>query len=108
VRIISLDQLRYEQRIVELERDLATPDAHLYFAVFRQQPAQLGHGFRRNDDVRLVTLRKFQLDVDHRESPAISRNEGELVFLETEEQPVQDVARLVGRDRVGSFPQSIA
>src|SRR5205807_5616323 len=38
---------------------------------------------------------------------SVRRDERELVFFQTEEQPIQNVTRFISRDRVGSFPQTI-
>ena len=108
VRIISFDQFRNQQRVVQIERDLAAADADLHVAFVGQEALQFRHRFGRDDDVGFVAARKFELDVDHREAAAIGRDQRELVFLEAEENAVEDVARLIGRDGVGSLAQAVA
>src|SRR4051794_6021889 len=55
-----------------------------------------------------MAARKLELEIDHREPPTICRDQRELVILEAEQDAVQDVARFIGRDRVGSLAQSVA
>ena len=108
VRIIAFDQFRNEQRVVEIERDLAAADADFHFAIVGQEALQFRDRFGRHDDVGLVAARKFQFDVDHGQAPAIRGDERELVFLQAKQDAVQNVTRFVGRNRVGGLAQSIA
>src|ERR1700730_3048166 len=55
-----------------------------------------------------MATRKFQLDIDHREAAAVGRDEREFVILETKQNTVEDVARFVSRNGIGSFAQTIA
>ena len=73
-----------------------------------EQALQFRHRFGRHDDVGFVAAREFELDIDHRQAASIGRDQREFVFLEAEEDAVEHVARLVGRDRVGSFAQAVA
>ena len=86
VRIISFDQFRDEQRVVEIESDLSAAEAHFHVAVVGQQSLQFRDRFGRHDDVGFVTARKFQFDIDHRQPASIGRDERELVFLQAEQE----------------------
>ena len=103
IRIISFDQLRNQQGLVQVERDLAAGHAHFHIPIVGQKALQFRDRLGRNNDVRFVTARKFQLDVEHGQPPSIGGHEGEFVFFETEQDAVQDVARFIGRDGVGGF-----
>ena len=94
--------------LFEIKRDLAAADADLHVAIVGQEALQFRHRFGRHDDVRFVAARKFEIDVDHREPAPVGRDEGELVVLETEEDAVENVARFVGRDRIGGLAQTVA
>ena len=106
--IIALDQFRNEQRLVEIERDLAAAHAHFHLAIVGEQALQLRDRFRRDNDVGFVAARKFQFDINHGEPAAICRHQGELVVLETEENAVEHVTGLVGRDGIGSLAQTVS
>ncbi len=55
-----------------------------------------------------MAARKFQFDVNHGESPAVCCHQGEFIFLEAEKHTVQHVAGFIGRDGIGSFPQTVS
>ena len=62
VWIIAFDQFGDEQRLVEIECDLAIAHAHLDVAIIDKQTLQFGHRFGRNNQVRFVAAREFQFD----------------------------------------------
>ena len=55
-----------------------------------------------------MAAREFQFDVNHGEPPAICRHQDEFIFLEAEKHTVQHVAGFIGRDGIGSSPQTVS
>src|SRR5207244_13554640 len=59
------------------------------------------------NDVGFVTAGKFQFDIEHGEPAPVRGYESEFVFLEAEENAVEHIARLVRRDGISGFAQTI-
>src|SRR5919197_945808 len=55
-----------------------------------------------------MAARELQLDFDHGEPSAVSRDQRQLVVFETKKDAIQDIASLVRRYRIGSLTESVA
>src|SRR5262249_6947389 len=108
VWIIPFDQFRDEQRLVEIERDLPAAHADFDLAIVCEQALQFYHRFCRNNKVRFMAARELQLDLDHGTPPPIGCDQRQLGLLETEKDPVENVASLICRYGIGSLTQSVA
>src|ERR1043165_7791846 len=106
--VVPFDELRDEQRAVDLERDLVVAYAHLYVALIADEAREFIDAFRRDDDVDFLAAGKLRFQIEECQPATISGDHGELVLLERKEDAVQHVTGFIRRNRIGGLAQTVA
>src|SRR5437868_4351193 len=108
IRIIPFDQFRDQQRTIKIECDLTGAHADLHVAIIGKQACQFRDCLCRNNDVRFVTARKFQFEVDHGKAAPVRCHERKFILFIAEENTIEYVTRLVSRNGISGLAQTVA